>query len=92
MSKSILDFVEWTFDPDNRVFLKNSSPTEISNFYQRLTGKYIKPNIVLYNRSRWLKIKDLILERKKLPISFFTQEFKRLLKENGIEIDYGYAA
>ena len=88
---SVLDFVKWTFSPDNRAFLKNSSPTEISDFYERLTGTLISPTRVSYNRSRWIRIKDRIYERKALPLEMFSQRFKAFARENGIEIDYGYS-
>lgn len=88
---SVLDFVKWTFDFNNRDFLKKSSPTEISNYYKQLTGTYISPTRVSYNRSRWIRIDGELHERKNLPISFWTPEYKRYAKENGIEIDYGYA-
>ena len=69
MSKSVvLEFVEWTFSPDNRAFLKNASPTEISDVYERQTGKLISPTRVSYNRSRWIRIKGQIYERKALPL------------------------
>lgn len=91
VKSTLLKFVEWTFSSDNRAFLKNASPTQISDVYERLTGKYIRPDVVVHNRSRWIRIKNQIYERKALPLEMFSQRFKAFARENGIEIDYGYA-
>lgn len=91
VKSALLKFVEWTFSPDNRAFLKNASPADISDVYERQTGKLISPDIIVHNRSRWIRIKDQIYERKKLPLEIFSQRFKAFARENGIEIDYGYS-
>lgn len=88
----ILEFVEWMFKPENRVFAKNGLATHISDFYKRQTGKQISHVSVAHNRNKWIKLNGRFYDKKEIPIDIFTSEkFKIFAMENGIEVDDGFA-
>lgn len=84
----IVEFIEWMFIPENKVFVKNGLATHISDFYERQTGKHISHVTVAHNRNKWIKLNGQFYDKKEIPIDIFmSAKFKIFAKENGIEVD-----
>ena len=84
----ILDFIEWMFIPENRIFVKNSNPSVVARFYKDQTGKSITHGTVLYNLNKWVKINDKFYDKERLPMDILKMNaFKEFAIENEITVE-----
>lgn len=84
----ILDFIEWMFIPENRIFVKNSNPSVVARFYKDQTGKSITHGTVLYNLNKWVKINNKFYDKEKIPMDILKMNaFKEFAIENEITVE-----
>lgn len=84
----IVEFVEWMFIPENKVFVKNSNPSVVTRLYKDQTGKSVSHGTVLYNLDKWIKINNKFYDKDRLPMDILKMNaFKKFAIENEITIE-----
>lgn len=88
MKQELVTFIEWMFQPKNRVFVQRSSGQRIAKLYEEETGNIVSYNFVTYNRNKWLMINGQPFELEKMPMFILkTESFKKYAEENNILIE-----
>lgn len=87
LKKETMDFINWMFQPENRIFIKRGSIQRIAKFYKEQTGISLSPSFVFYNKDKWIMIDGQPYDKERIPLHIIKSEnFAKFAKENNIEI------
>lgn len=84
----ILAFIEWMFNPENKVFVRNTNPSVVARYYKDQTGKSVAPGTVIYNLYKWIRINGQFYDKEKIPLDIIKMDkFKKFAIENDISVE-----